>query len=183
MATWTPMPSSVVCWNGVIPHIRLDPVLPSCYSVICSRHVVQAHHSSFAPKWKQRATRIESSDSPPVPDPDSSQPRTLSKLTIGMHVDLQDPRTKRWTGRGIVVAIGTHRDYYVKLRSGRVFWRNRRFLRPYVPLLPDRVSTDSASEPAVPAPAEPVVAPRRSTRNRRQPDRLNISAHQGQSYV
>ncbi|XP_065195262.1 uncharacterized protein K02A2.6-like [Sycon ciliatum] len=144
---------------------------------------VLAHHSSFAPEWKQRATSIESSDSPPVSDPDSSQSRTLSKLTIGMHVDLQDPRTKRWTGRGIVVGIGTHRDYYVKLRSGRVFWRNRRFLRPYVPLLPDRVSTDSASEPAVPAPTEPVVAPRRSTRNRRQPDRLNISAHQGQSYV
>ena len=36
----------------------------------------------------------------------------------------------------MVVAIGRHRDYYVKMPSGRVFWRNRRFLRPYVPPAP-----------------------------------------------
>ena len=31
----------------------------------------------------------------------------------------------------MVVGIGKHRDFHVKLPSGRVWWRNRRYLRPH----------------------------------------------------
>ena len=44
----------------------------------------------------------------------------LKELMIGNRVDVQDHRTKRWTRSGIVVAIGRHNDYYVKMPSGRI---------------------------------------------------------------
>jgi hypothetical protein len=33
-------------------------------------------------------------------------------------------------GSGTVISVGKHQDYRVKLHSGRVYWRNRRFLKP-----------------------------------------------------
>ena len=44
---------------------------------------------------------------------------------------IQDPNSKLWDRVGQVVGIGRHRDYHVKLPSGRIYWRNRRFLRQY----------------------------------------------------
>ena len=42
---------------------------------------------------------------------------------------------KLWDHRGVTVAIGRHRDCLICMRSGCVFWRNRRFLRPLIPLI------------------------------------------------
>ena len=31
---------------------------------------------------------------------------------------------------GLIIGVGRNRDYHIKLPSGRVCWRNRRFIRP-----------------------------------------------------
>ena len=51
------------------------------------------------------------------------------------HVDIQDPTSKLWTRRGVIVGIGRHRDYNVKLPSGRILCHNRRYLRPRIPAI------------------------------------------------
>ena len=45
---------------------------------------------------------------------------------------------------GMIVSMGKNRDYRVKKPSGRVLWRNRRFLRPDHTLLPE--SEDQTTE-------------------------------------
>jgi len=117
---------------------------------------------------------------------------------------VQDPRTGRWDRTGVVVGVGERRDYLVKMPSGRVWWRNRRFLRAHRPLLPckavahgDRVecptaervspranrdSDDVGQRVCVEAGHEvdpPTVRvdcePRRSGRVRHPPDRLVVN--------
>eukprot|EP00094_Tigriopus_californicus_P014051 TCALIF_13607-PA protein Name:"Protein of unknown function" AED:0.40 eAED:0.40 QI:0/0/0/0.5/0/0/2/0/123 len=58
--------------------------------------------------------------------------RPLTPLTIGQTVRLQNHSSKRWDRIGIIVGIGKHRDYHLKTPSGRVYWLNRRFLRPLI---------------------------------------------------
>ena len=104
---------------------------------------VLAHHRSFAPEWQTKADTVDRREQDRLRSQTeyfnrSKQP--LEKLKIGVMVDVQDPRTKRWSQRGTIVAVGKHRDYYVKLPSGRVYWRNRVFLRPYLP--PQSVGVD-----------------------------------------
>ena len=55
--------------------------------------------------------------------------RPLSPIPAGTTVRIQDPVSKRWDRRGVVVLMGNRRDYRIKMQSGRVYWRNRRFLR------------------------------------------------------
>lgn len=43
---------------------------------------------------------------------------------------MQDPKSKELGHVGVTVGLGRHRDYQIKLVSGSVLWRNRRFLRP-----------------------------------------------------
>ena len=138
---------------------------------------VFAHTSSFAPEWQVVADEVDSSTISDDSIPETSvSARPLSQLKINTHVDIQDPKTKRWSQRGVIVAIGDHRDYYVKLASGRVYWRNRRFLRPYIPLTSVHIPV-SAAEPEIVA--DP---PRRSQRSRQPANPFNISSTKGQSY-
>ena len=136
-----------------------------------------AHHSSFAPEWQTAAD-----DADAVSHRLDTQRReaydqhakSLRHLPLGTRVVVQDPRTKLWSTTGTVVAIGAHRDYYVKLPSGRVFWRNRRFLRPLITAVPP--------DPALPTPTPTPAPTRRSSRRRQRPRRLHISNTSGQSY-
>ena len=119
-----------------------------------------------------------------------SDSRPLSPLRIGTHVSIQDPVTKLWSAIGVVVAVGKRRDYFVKLPSGRVYWRNRRFLRKYqasVPVAATSCPTQTAEEhtrrqehqqgeTGLPPPL------RKSGRQRRAPSRLDITTFQDQSY-
>lgn len=57
--------------------------------------------------------------------------------------------SKLWSATGAVVAVGRHRDYYVRLPSDHTYWRNRRYLKPVRPLVADPPSF-SASCPPVP---------------------------------
>jgi hypothetical protein len=56
---------------------------------------------------------------------------------------IQHHVTKRWNKTGEIIKAGKNCDYHVKLPSGRVYWRNRRFLRPLV----KKMSSDESEEP------------------------------------
>ena len=62
---------------------------------------------------------------------------------MGTNVAVQDHRSKLWDTYGVVTAIGSQRQYYVKSRKGSVLVRNRRFIRcrvpESVPYLPDNM--------------------------------------------
>ena len=59
--------------------------------------------------------------------------RPLSILAPGAVVRVQHPRTKRWdTIAEVIEQKPSGRSYAVKTESGRVYWRNRRFLRLYL---------------------------------------------------
>ncbi|XP_045105166.1 uncharacterized protein LOC123500537 [Portunus trituberculatus] len=59
--------------------------------------------------------------------------RPLPPLQRGDVVRIQDPTTQRWDKVGTIMGVGRSRDYLLKMPSGRVWWRNRRFLRPAPP--------------------------------------------------
>ena len=71
--------------------------------------------------------------------------RPLTVLKVGMTVDVQHHVTKRWDTTAKVVKIGPHRDYTLRLESGRIIRRNRRYLRHHTPSIPYR-----ATRPAPP---------------------------------
>ncbi|KAF0297403.1 uncharacterized protein FJT64_005105 [Amphibalanus amphitrite] len=77
--------------------------------------------------------------------------RRLPALKLGSRVDLQDPTTGRWNRIGVIVGVGQRRTYLVKTASGRVLWRNRRYLRPYRPLLTEPTPPVAPSAPRPPA--------------------------------
>ena len=70
----------------------------------------------------------------------------------------------------------------VKMPSGRVLWRNRRLIRPYRPVSATGADQTTGSAPSTAAPARKVRfadeqladAPRRSTRQRHPPERLQV---------
>ena len=64
-------------------------------------------------------------------DRNNAKARNLSTLRIGQNVLIQDTQSKRWSKVEVVVGIGKHRDFHIKLQSGRVWWRNRRYLRSH----------------------------------------------------
>ena len=165
------------------------------------RSSVPAHHRAFAAEWQRSTdecdTRASDMREQAKARHDVSA-RSLRPLRIGSIVDIQDVSTKRWDRTGVIVEIGSRRTYLVKLKSGRVLWRNRRFLRPHRPL----IIQHSAAQPMAPSstrPVEPAVAgletaartaaaapapgtaapdartPRRGDRSRRPPDRLTVT--------
>jgi hypothetical protein len=91
----------------------------------------------------------------------------LPSFSVGAKVRIQDHVSKRWDKTGIVISIGKHRDYRVKLPSGRVYWRNRRFLKP------DYSADAEPRRPSVsidPTPTE-IEIPDVPNENRGQPSR------------
>ena len=105
--------------------------------------------------------------------------KSLRPLKLGTSVRVQNPITGRWDRVGVVVGIDQHRDYHVKLPSGRVCWRNRRYLRP----ASDAVPTVQAGEYPLRGstrrhvtfqlPEDNVL--RRNRRTRKSPDRLGYA--------
>ena len=100
------------------------------------RSVVPAHHSLYAPQWKNA---IKARDKQAELDAGvklryDRSARKLKNLHIGTAVRIQDPVSKLWSHVGVVVSDGTAanrpRSYRVKFASGSVLWRNRRHLRP-----------------------------------------------------
>ncbi|XP_045106845.1 uncharacterized protein LOC123501869 [Portunus trituberculatus] len=118
--------------------------------------------------------------------------KPLSQLHIGALVDVWDHATNRWGLLGIITGVGFRRDYLVKMGSGRTLWRNRRFLRNHQNEGVFTYTSPSQSPPNVVGENIPSVdqpesrklladqhlsaSPplRRSTRHRREPDRLAV---------
>ncbi|XP_037774030.1 uncharacterized protein LOC119570301 [Penaeus monodon] len=80
--------------------------------------------------------------------------RPLPKLSVGDYVHIQNTDAHRWDKVGVAMGCGRNRDYEVQHPSGRVWWRDRRFLRPipdpsidplsHIPVVPcmDKTSTE-----------------------------------------
>ena len=144
---------------------------------------VLAHRSGFAEEWHLKADQRDRTPRPASSESPTRSTTGHSRLQMGTHVDIQDPRTKMWSTHGVIVAIGNHRDYYVKLPSGRVYWRNRRFLRPYIPSIPPTTTPTltHVTKPVLDGSSCP-QPPRRSQRQKHPVKRLDISTTTGQSY-
>ena len=117
-------------------------------SILPAHRATFARHSKFAGKWRdimdQRDTAYDD-QMQKVEDGYNAHARPLAPIPAGTAVRIQDPISKRWDRRGVVVLIGNRRDYRVKMQSGRVYWRNRRFLRidySSPPEEPDRPADD-----------------------------------------
>ena len=142
------------------------------------RSFLPAHRSTFAKQWRDDIEQRES-----IGDKAQEQARVyydahahpLKPIPIGSSVRIQDPKTRRWDRRGIIVSAGKHRDYRGKLPSGSILWRNRRFVRedfpaPNADAKPETRKTDVADNIKKPVPRtrrrvtfEDTI-PRRSTR-------------------
>ena len=122
------------------------------------RSIVPMHRSQFDVKWQEIAERLDArqlSQSKADARYDSHA-RRLPVLSLGAPVRVQDPATKRWTATGVIVGVGTRRDYLVKTASGSTLWLNRRFLSPIPPPL-DSATVDPPSEPEPTSLREPQV--------------------------
>ena len=136
------------------------------------RSCVPAHPQSFTQEWQSRAEdcdRRAAARAEQVKRDYDQHARPLPKLSNGQTVRLQDPSSHLWDKVGIVVGRGKSRDYEVRLPSGRVYWRNRRFLRPVIPHSVDPLPNPSV--PVVPSCMDPEresftspMSPRRSKR-------------------
>ena len=103
------------------------------------RTTVPVHHKHFAMTWQERADECDQRAQQQARKATARYNATahpLSSLKIGQHVSVQSHTTGLWDNVGTIVAIGRRRTYLVKMPSGRVLWRNRRFLRSYRPLTP-----------------------------------------------
>lgn len=130
------------------------------------RSCVPAHHTSFLPEWQDRADacdRRAAAHDAVVLETYDRHARPLPELHLGQRVRVQDPGSLRWDKVGVVMGRGTtdtrgedDRSYFIRLPSGRVWWRNRRYLRPAPTSSeapPDRPGAASP-QPAPPAPSE-----------------------------
>ncbi|XP_045118183.1 uncharacterized protein K02A2.6-like [Portunus trituberculatus] len=147
------------------------------------RSTVPAHHRSYAPEWQRaadecdlRAERLRNQ----AKQRHDTTARELLRLHLGGYVDVQDHVSGQWNKVGVIVGVGRRRDYLVKMNSGRILWRNRKFLRPHRPLMGQNKSTPlnisartPSREDAVPQ-LDSQLPPRRSGRNRRPPQRLQV---------
>ena len=154
------------------------------------RSAIPAHHRSFAVEWQRAAEECDAKAEHlrlQAKEHHDATARPLPCLNIGTYVDVQDHVTRRWDKLGVIVGIGSHRDYLVKMGSGRVLRRNRKFLRSHRPFIPlekldsSKLSSEvkaSFSDIQLPSsPQETTSSPtslpmRRSTRHKRIPDRL-----------
>ena len=157
------------------------------------RSAVPAHHRSFAPEWQLAADDCDATadhlKSKAKARHDFTA-RQLPSLRLGAYVDVLSHASGRLDRFGVMTGIGSCRDYLVKMGSGRILRRNRKFLRPHHPFLAKSVpqstsaakaSAGHASAQGAPPRTEPCVetgeypaAPRCSCRRRQAPKRLEM---------
>lgn len=142
------------------------------------RSHVPAHRSLFEPQWREK---MEAADEKAAKLKETSDMRynqsakPLSPLRIRDEVCVQDKNSKKWDSYGQIVAIGPRREYLVKMPSGRLFMRNRRFLRKFDK--PDAGENAKRKKQVHFQDDEPAAvhdpAPRRSSRRRKPPERFS----------
>jgi len=103
-----------------------------------------------------------------------SQQKPLQK---GEPVFVQDPQTKRWTLKGVIIGPGKNeREYMVQMQNGGRWRRNRKFLKRQgvaVKATQPSVDNTASGDRKVRFSDE---EPRRSTRVRHQPDRFQAGS-------
>ena len=117
------------------------------------RSNIPVHHKAFAKEHQEamdecdrkKVIRQEKSDSRY-----NKSAKPLPSFSIGHHVNIQHHKTGLWDKNGVIVGIGRYRDYLVRLNSGRIYWRNRRFLRTHhimSPSSPERLYETTPQNP------------------------------------
>jgi len=92
------------------------------------------HHTAYEARWQTRAEEVDArraAISKKAREHYDRSAKPLKPMSIGTRVRIQDTTTKLWDRVGEIVGVGRHRDYHIKMPSGRVLWRNRRFIRKY----------------------------------------------------
>ncbi|XP_032784417.2 uncharacterized protein K02A2.6 [Daphnia magna] len=120
------------------------------------RDCLPAHRRSFAAEWQKDADVLEKRARRAKElrtEHFNRRAHPLPPLQVGNAVLIQHPISKCWSTPGVITEVGPNRDYLVKTPAGRVFRRNRRFLRRRVPVMPAAVTPPTV--PATPAPAIP----------------------------
>lgn len=90
------------------------------------------HGTSFAKEWQERIEKCDrraTARAEAVRERYDSQACPFQPFHLSAHVRVQDPVTKRWKKVAVVIGVGKSRDYLVRTPSGRILWRNRRYLR------------------------------------------------------
>ncbi|KAK3893421.1 hypothetical protein Pcinc_002767 [Petrolisthes cinctipes] len=150
------------------------------------RSCIPAHHRSFSPQWQLAADDCDAKADhlrEQAKIRHDSSARSLPLLHLGGYVDVQDHANGRWDHVGVIVGIGQRRDYLVKMGSGRILWRNRRFLRPHRPMTPVGVKGQGTHHTITPQQPDPEehhnleLPQRRGSRQRREPQRLKVQWH------
>ncbi|XP_045137205.1 uncharacterized protein LOC123519765 [Portunus trituberculatus] len=141
---------------------------------LCS--CIPAHPKSFAKEWQAKAGEFDrraAAHAAQVQAQYNSHACPLPRLSAGQTVWIQDLISHRWDKVGLVMGCGRSRDYEVRLPSGQVLWRNRRFLRQ----VPSSSGDPSPAIPVAPCSdieqslvSHPPVVPRRSQRLKRGSD-------------
>ena len=84
------------------------------------RSMVPAHQSAFAPRWREIEAIQEKirKDNSRMKKHYEKNSKALPSLQTGRSVRVQDPQTKQWSKRGVVVSGGTHRNYKMAVPIG-----------------------------------------------------------------
>jgi hypothetical protein len=138
------------------------------------RDGLPAHRRSFASEWQKEAREIEQSQRKMLEKTTNYYNRDakdLPELTIGDHVLIQHPDSKRWTTPGVVVETGPNRDYMVKTPSGRIFRRNRRMLRKRTVVMPGTIPPAENEPVAAVEPIRPIPPIERAAPTTTQPEK------------
>jgi hypothetical protein len=118
------------------------------------RDCLPAHRRSFAAEWQKDADVLEKRARRAKElrtEHFNRRAHPLPPLQVGNAVLIQNPISKCWSTPGVITEVGPNRDYLVKTAAGRVFQRNRRFLRRRVPVMP--AAAVPPTVPATPAPS------------------------------
>ena len=97
------------------------------------RSRVPAHHLAFDRRWHAPA----SEDRLKTPGRYDCTAKPLHRLRIVQHVLVRDAHTGLWDRTGVINGAGNFKSSLVKMPSHRLYWRNRRLLRPVRPLFPE----------------------------------------------
>ncbi|PAA50313.1 hypothetical protein BOX15_Mlig015377g3 [Macrostomum lignano] len=146
------------------------------------RDTLPIHRRAFAKEWQAAADEVDNRAAEKRERMEVYYNRAahqLPALRVRDRVAVQDAQTKRWDKYGVVVELMKNNDFLVKLTSGRVLRRNRKFLRRRFPAHAAEARYQPNTGPADSQGTNGARGPEgRSrpwhTRNRRPPNRLQI---------
>ncbi len=135
------------------PMRTMLPAHPVIYKKIIQKEIRDADKKALALREKAAARY-------------NTGARKLGELKVGDIVRVQHHMTKEWNLIAEIVEIDARkRSYRIQSETGRLYWRNRRYLRPYISNETKVTEQDDNQSARIPDQAKQPL--RRSTRNRR----------------